>query len=52
MLLGIDTVTVVLPIRRRQQALLFIEADRLCFDPYQLRQLTNAHQTPTDSLLY
>ncbi len=31
MLLGIDTVTVVLPIRRRQQALLFIEADRLCF---------------------
>eukprot|EP01005_Ploeotia_sp_CARIB1_P000040 NODE_1039_length_511_cov_105.632812_g1029_i0.p3 GENE.NODE_1039_length_511_cov_105.632812_g1029_i0~~NODE_1039_length_511_cov_105.632812_g1029_i0.p3 ORF type:complete len:65 (+),score=0.38 NODE_1039_length_511_cov_105.632812_g1029_i0:314-508(+) len=52
MLLGIDTVTVVLPIRRRQQALLFIEADRLCFDPYQLRQLTNAHQPPPQRILY
>tara|TARA_R110000824_G_scaffold362973_1_gene550981 strand:- start:1135 stop:1239 length:105 start_codon:yes stop_codon:yes gene_type:complete len=34
MLLGIDTVTVLLPIWRRQQALLFIEADRLGIDPY------------------
>ncbi|AWF67746.1 merR family transcriptional regulator domain protein [Pseudomonas aeruginosa] len=32
MLLGIDTVTILLPFWRRQQALLLIEADRLRVD--------------------
>ena len=38
MLLVINTVTVLLPIRGRQQALPFIETDRLCIDPYRLCQ--------------
>ncbi len=34
MLLGVDTIAVRLAIRRWQQALLLIEADRLCINPY------------------